>query len=97
MTTMSWRVGGVVVVAAVVVAVGAFAYTQQSESEVTFCTMEGMIGPNNTVFGRSNSHGCQFLGADGELLRFTMQGDPLCYDEFVQIVPCEQPGARPPE
>jgi len=97
MTTIRWRVGGVVLVAAVALSGGAFAYTQRGEPEPTFCTMEGMIGPNDTLLGRSNSHGCQFVGADGELLRFTMQGDPLCYDEFVQIVPCDQPGARPPE
>jgi len=69
-----------------------------ADPEEIFCTAEGLIGPNGEVHGRSTSRGCQFVDAEGNLLRQTRDGEPLCYGghENKGVVPCDQPGALRP-
>ena len=77
-----------------------YAVTTGDEDEPQlFCTTEGIGGPppHFDTYGRSSDHGCQFVkNATGELMRFTSDGEPVCYDETVQIVRCSAPGAQPP-
>lgn len=86
------------VIAAVVVvlAAGAAVLISKDDPEVTFCTMEGMIGTDGEIFGRSTSHGCQFVDDSGDLITTLPNGEPLCYDPGMQIVRCDQPDARRP-
>jgi hypothetical protein len=51
-----------------VLAAGAAVLVSRDDPEVTFCTMEGMIGTDGEIFGRSTSHGCQFVDDSGDLI-----------------------------
>lgn len=90
------RVWLVIAAVVVVLAASAAVLMSRDEPEATFCTMEGMIGPEGEIFGRSTSHDCQFVDDRGDLVTTLPNGEALCYDQGTQIVPCDQPGARHP-
>lgn len=66
-----------------------------ADPQEVFCRAEGLIGPHGEMYGRSASRGCQFADGDGDLLRQTIDGDPLRYraHENRAVVPCEQADA----
>jgi len=90
------RVWLVIAAMGVVLAAGAAVVVSRDDPEVTFCTMEGMIGTDGEIFGRSTSHGCQFVDDSGDLITTLPNGEALCYDQGTQILPCDRPGARRP-
>lgn len=90
------RVWLVIAAVLVVLAAGAAVLISRDEPEATFCTAEGLIGPAGETFGRSSSHDCQFVDDRGDLGMTLSNGEPLCYDQGTQIVPCDRPGARRP-
>ena len=48
------------------------------EPEASFCTADGLIGPNGELYGRRHPD-CQFVDAEGELVTEFRDGRDLCY------------------
>lgn len=90
------RVWLVIAAVVVVLAAGAAVLIARDEPEARFCYADGLLGPNGETFGRSSSDDCQFVDDSGDLIRTLPNGEPLCYDQATQVVPCDQPGARRP-
>jgi hypothetical protein len=90
------RVWLVIAAVVVVLAAGAAMLIARDEPEATFCTAEGLIGPGGETFGRSSSRDCQFVDDRGDLVMTLSNGEPLCYDQGTQTVPCDRPGASSP-
>ncbi len=91
-----WRVGATMALLGGLAATAFAMAPPDEEPDSTFCSADGMITPYGWTYGRSGRLGCPFVDDRGELVRFTNQGEPLCYDESIYVVPCDQPGARPP-
>jgi hypothetical protein len=68
------------------------------EPEVSFCTSDGLIGPNGELFGRRHPD-CQFVDGDGNLITAFADGRPLCYavsptagsDDHARVTDCDSP------
>ena len=58
------------------------------EPETSFCTADGLIGPNGEMYGRRHPD-CQFVDDDGNLVTELSDGRQLCY-----VVPTESSGYR---
>lgn len=93
----AWAALAVVLVGA---GVSVYAMTRDDEPTDRFCTVEGWLDRENNMYGRSGGQGCQFVDANGDLLR-QVDGEPVCYFDGTrtggpQVVSCDEPGARPP-
>jgi hypothetical protein len=62
---------------------------EAGDAPVTMCFADGLLGPNGESYGRSAEHGCRFVDEDGNLVTRLRNGDPLCYDGSLAVVPCE--------
>lgn len=74
-------------------AVGGVVLVRSGEAEPVFCTVEGLIGANGEMYGRTGPD-CRFVNGDGKTLTTLAGGQPLCYGdvELMSIAPCGRPG-----
>jgi hypothetical protein len=59
--------------------------------------MEAWLWPNGESYGRSTTRDCQYVDGNGDLLTRQPDGTPICYDEQMMVIDCDDPGARRPE